>query len=595
MSTKRSWRGGIALIARSVAFGARMRDMSNSPARSAAPVTRIFLIGLSGSGKSTAGRRIAAMLGWAFRDTDALVEQRAGLSVTRLFDERGENAFRALEAGALAEAARDAHTVIATGGGAVLRAANRALMRERGWRVALHVSPSVALARLTQERLRQGRAAPERPLLAGDDPLQRLLALRERRQRYYDEADDAFDTDGLDANTVASRAVAGLVARGLTDGSGSKGAVLSVPVNGQNSEAVVEWGGLAALGARLAGLGLPPRVHLVSDSHAGLLYGPGVLANLAADGFEADLWMLPAGETNKNREQLAALHDWLAGRRAERREAVVALGGGVVGDLAGFAAATYLRGVPLVHVPTTLLAQVDSSIGGKVGINHPLGKNLLGAFYQPRLTLADPATLLTLPERVRTEGWAEVVKHGAALDAEYFATLERERVALRALDPGPVTRTIAESVALKVRVVASDTRERDGGARHLLNYGHTTGHALERVAGYGVFLHGEAVAVGMAAAARIGQRLGLTPPGVVARQDALLEAFGLPRRCPGVAVDALMHAALWDKKTRGGRVRWVLLSGIGAAQVAPDVPGAVVRAALLEVGASDVPDAGGME
>jgi 3-dehydroquinate synthase len=565
-------------------------DPSAAPAAPVAPVTRVFLLGLSGSGKSTVGRRAAALLGWTFLDTDELVEERAGMSIARLFAERGEEAFRALEAEALAEAARAERVVIATGGGVVVRAANRALLRENGWRVALHVSPSTALARLTQERLRAGSAAPERPLLAGDDPLQRLHALRERRQRFYDEADDAVATDGLDAATVAARIVAGLVARGFIGGheTGMVAQIAGSP--GERYEAVVAWGGLATLGVRLAALGLPPRLHLVSDSHVALLYGPPVLAQLAAAGFDADLWTLPAGEASKNREQLAALHDWLAERRAERREAVVALGGGVVGDLAGFAAATYLRGVPLVHVPTTLLAQVDSSIGGKVGINHPLGKNLLGAFHQPTLVLADPATLLTLPERVRTEGWAEVIKHGAALDAASFAALERDADALRALDPAATTRAIAESVELKGRVVESDVHEREGGRRVLLNYGHTIGHALEAMAGYGAWLHGEAVAVGMAVAARVGQRLGLTPPGVVARQDALLKAFGLPLRCPSVPAAALLRAALWDKKVRGGRVHWVLLTELGAARVVGDVPDEVVRAALLDLGANDAPD-----
>ena len=565
-----------------------MASMSETPA---IPVTRVFLVGLSGSGKSTAGRRAAAMLGWGFLDTDTLVEESAGMPIAHIFAEQGEDAFRALEAQALAEVAQHERAVIATGGGAVLRAANRSLMDETGWRVSLHVSPSMALARLTQERLRAGAAAPERPLLAGDDPLHRLHALREQRQRFYDAADEVIETDGLDADMVAARIVAGLVARGLLPGAGAQPVTRRLaPSPAAAHDAVTAWAGLAHLGAHLTSLHLAARLHVVSDSHVGLLYGPGVLAQLVAAGFDADLWMMPAGEASKSREQLDALHDWLAERRAERQEAVVALGGGVVGDLAGFAAATYLRGVPLIHVPTSLLAQVDSSIGGKVGINHPQGKNLIGAFYQPRLILADPATLLTLPGRARTEGWAEVIKHGAALDAAYFAALERDVSALAALEPAAATRAIAESVELKGRVIESDEREGDGGRRQLLNYGHTIGHALEAVAGYGVWLHGEAVAVGMAVAARVGQRMGITPDDVVARQDALLAAFGLPLRCPDVSATALIRAALWDKKTRGGRVRWVLLAGIGEARVVADVPDETVRAALLEVGASDEPD-----
>jgi shikimate kinase / 3-dehydroquinate synthase len=559
-------------------------------------VTRIFLQGLPGSGKTTIGRLAAEILGWAFADTDELVEARAGASVPIIFAEQGEPHFRALEAEALAEVAHRDHVVVATGGGAVTSEGNRTLMRGAGWRVTLDVSPSVALARLADARLRLGPAAPERPLLAGDDPLLRLHALREQRQPYYIAADDGVGTDGRGIHEVAARVVAGLVARGLIAGGRAEAylrRIQSTP--GTAYDAMVEWGGLARLGERLAALALPPRVHLVTDTHVAALYAPGVLAGLRAAGFEAGVWEVPAGEASKSRAQLDALHDWLADRRAERREAVVALGGGVVGDLAGFAAATYLRGVPFVQVPTSLLAQVDASIGGKVGIDHPRGKNLIGAFHQPRLVLADPATLLTLSGRVRTEGWAEVVKHGVALDGAYFVKLERDVAALRALAPAATTAIIAGSVDLKAGVVEADERERDDGRRHLLNYGHTIGHALEAVAGYGAWLHGEAVAVGMAAAAHLGHQLGLTPADLVARQEALLEAFGLPVRCPGVSAAALTRAALWDKKVRGSQVRWVLPTALGAAMVVSDVPDDVVRGALLVVGASDAPDEAGEE
>jgi shikimate kinase/3-dehydroquinate synthase len=560
------------------------------------PVTRLFLLGLSGSGKTTVARLVAEMLGWDYADTDALVEQRAGLPIPRIFADLGEPRFRALEAEVLAEVARREHVVVATGGGIVDRAANRELLRDAGWRVTLDVSPSVALTRLAEARLRLGAAA-ERPLLAGDDPLLRLHALREQRQPRYDAADDIVPTDGRGALEVAARVVAGLVARGLAapDEATTPRTRHVRPAPGIAYEAVVEWGGLARLGERLAALDLPPRLHVVSDTQVAALYGPAALAGLEAAGFAPGLWEVPAGEGSKSRAQLDTLHDWLADRRAERREAVVALGGGVVGDLAGFAAATYLRGVPLVQVPTSLLAQVDASIGGKVGIDHPRGKNLIGAFHQPRLVLADPAVLLTLPHRARTEGWAEVVKHGVALDAAYFVALERDAAALRALRPGAATAAIAGSVDLKAGVVEADEREGDYGRRQLLNYGHTIGHALEAVSGYGVWLHGEAVAVGIAVAAHIGQRLALTPPDLVARQDALLAALGLPTRCPGVSAHALMRAALWDKKVRGGRVRWVLPTALGAATITADVPDEVVRAALLDVGATDAPAAAGEE
>jgi 3-dehydroquinate synthase len=557
---------------------------------STTPPTRLYLLGLPGSGKSTVARLVADLLGWRFVDTDELIVARAGRPIAAIYADDGEPAFRNHEAAALAQAAQMERVVVATGGGIVGRAANRALMAATGWRVALDVAPSVALARLTRAEL--GGELAARPLLAGADPLARLHALRQRRQQWYAEVEEVIATDDRAAPEVAARVVAGLVARGLAPGAVGASATRYVRMSGgAEYDAVVAWGGLAALGERIAELALPARVHVVSDSHVAWLYGDTVLTQLAAAGLDVTLWAMPAGETSKTAGELARLYDWLAERRAERGEAVVALGGGVVGDLAGYAAATYLRGLPLIQVPTSLLAQVDASIGGKVGIDHPRGKNLIGAFHQPRLVLADPATLLTLPPRARREGWAEVVKYGVALDAAYFAALERDADQLAALDPAATTTAIADSVRLKAGVVEGDERESSRGARQLLNYGHTVGHALESVTGYGVWPHGEAVAVGMAAAVRIGARMGVTPPDVVRRQDALLARFGLPLRCPGVSAAALLRATQWDKKVRGGAVRWVLPTAIGAATVRGDVPEEIVRDALLELGADPNPPA----
>ncbi len=345
------------------------------------------------------------------------------------------------------------------------------------------------------------------------------------------------------------------------------------------------WGALASLGERLADLKLPPRLYVVADTTVADLYESAVVENLTRAGFVPYLYRVPPGETSKSREEWSAILDWLAERRAQRNEAVVALGGGVVGDLAGFAAATYLRGMPLAQVPTSLLAQVDASIGGKVGINHPRGKNLIGAFHQPRLVVADPAALLTLAPRQRIEGWAEVVKHGVALDAAYFERIERDADALLALRPAEVTAAVAGSVAIKAGIVAED--ERESGRRALLNYGHTLGHAIEAVTGYGAWLHGEAVAVGMSFAARLGLRAGITPQSVAIRQDALLRRFGLPTRADGLSASDLLRAALWDKKARGGRLRWALPTGLGESALFDDIRENDVRATLLEIGAVD--------
>jgi shikimate kinase / 3-dehydroquinate synthase len=561
--------------------------MNIQPAERAQNIERVFLIGPSGSGKSTVAARVASLLAWDCADTDTEVEQRTGTSIAELFAAVGEPRFRDAEADALATLCARRHVVIATGGGIGDRPENLDRMRARGWIVALAVRPETALNRIVTQ---SGEAEPAalRPMLAGDDPLARMRALHARRADWYRAADETIVSDDLAADEVAARIVAGLVARGALPAGGVSDHVRHVgSAAGTGYDAVVAWGGLASLPERLRALGLPPRLHVVADAQVARLFEPALMAALLRAGFEPLVFRVPAGEASKSRQQLDAIHDWLAERRAERGEALVALGGGVVGDLAGFAAATYLRGLPLIQVPTSLLAQVDASIGGKVAIDHPRGKNLIGVFYAPRLVLADPAALLTMPARQRAEGWAEVVKHGVALDAAYFETLERDAAALLAQQPVPTTQAIAGSVALKAAVVEEDEREGEGGRRHLLNYGHTVGHAIEAVTGYGAWLHGEAVAVGMCAAARLGARLGITPPALAERQEALLRRFGLPTRIEGVAASDLLRAVLWDKKVRGGQVRWVLPAALGTAALVADVPEQAVRAALHEIGAEE--------
>lgn len=546
-------------------------------------VERIILIGPTGGGKTTAGRALAGLLGWRCVDTDNLVAAAAGCDIPTIFARDGEPRFRELECAALAEATEARRMVIATGGGIGDRAENVALMRARGWVVCLAAAPATALARLTREADEVGA---RRPMLAGGDPLERMRALHARRQGWYAAADHTITTDTLDADAVAARIVAEVVTRGLLAPDGAEERVTTIRTSaGDAYDAVVAWGGLATLAARLAERGLPCRVFVVADETVADLYWPALEASLRAGGFDPALYTVPPGEASKSRSQLDAIHDWLIERRAERGEAVIALGGGVVGDLAGFAAATYLRGVPLVQVPTSLLAQVDASIGGKVAIDHPRGKNLIGAFYPPRLVLADPSLLLTLPPRQLTEGWGEVVKHGVALDAAYYARIEEMSEALLRKEPDALTEVIAGSVAIKGAIVAGDEREREGGRRHLLNYGHTIAHAIETVAGYGAWLHGEAVAAGMVAEARLGARLGITPPELVARQDELLQRFGLPTHADGLSATALLRACLWDKKVRGGAVRWVLPTALGSARLVSDVSDGDVRAALLAVGA----------
>jgi 3-dehydroquinate synthase len=309
--------------------------------------------------------------------------------------------------------------------------------------------------------------------------------------------------------------------------------------------------------------------------HARVLEG-----RLSDAGLKTALAVLPPGEETKSLTFTAGLYDRLAELPADRNTLVVAVGGGVVGDLAGFAAATYNRGLPLLMVPTTLLAMVDSSVGGKVGVNHPRGKNLIGAFHQPAGVWIDTAFLDTLPPREFRSGLAEVVKYGVILDADFFEVLEASAGAILDRDPDRLRVFIARSCRLKADVVEKDERE-ETGLRAVLNYGHTFAHAFEAVAGYGTWLHGEAVAAGMVCASRLAERLGRVPDGLTRRQAQLLETFGLPTApLPGWPADSLIDAMRRDKKASGGSLRFVLPTRLGHVELVEGVPESLVREVL---------------
>lgn len=356
-----------------------------------------------------------------------------------------------------------------------------------------------------------------------------------------------------------------------------------IPVNlGPRSYSiVVECGVLDTVGARLVALGVGARAALVSDAAVLRLYGKTVTRSLERAGVTVALVEVPEGETAKTLAVAERCWDALLAAGLDRTSTVLALGGGAVGDVAGFAAATYMRGVNFVQLPTTVLAQVDASIGGKTAIDHPKAKNLIGAFHQPRLVLCDPATTLTLSQREFSSGLAEIVKHGVVLDAGYFAEVEGEAAALRARELPALERIIGGSCRLKASIVERDEREAE--LRHVLNYGHTIGHALEAVTGYARFVHGEAVSLGLVAEARLARRLGVCREAAVERQERLLAAVGLPIRAGSVDGDAVCDAIARDKKARDGRVPFVLAPEIGTFRLVYDVPRAEILGALEEL------------
>jgi 3-dehydroquinate synthase len=324
---------------------------------------------------------------------------------------------------------------------------------------------------------------------------------------------------------------------------------------------------LEQTGFLLAGLKLSPSCLLVTNATVGPLYASRVEASLQEAGFNSQTVVVPEGEAAKSLAVAARLYDAALEAGLDRQSAVIALGGGIVGDVAGFGAATFLRGVPFVQIPTTILAQVDASVGGKVAVNHPLGKNLVGAFHQPRLVVSDLATLATLPLREVKAGLAEVIKYGVIADAGFFAYLEEKVAAALALEPAVLAEIVYHSCLIKAHIVEKD--ECEGGLRAILNFGHTLGHALETLTGYGALHHGEAVAVGMVAAARLAQARGWLAAVEVGRLLNLLKQTGLPVAIPPLEQESLLKAIERDKKTRGGTLHMVLPRRIGKVEVVP--------------------------
>jgi 3-dehydroquinate synthase len=354
--------------------------------------------------------------------------------------------------------------------------------------------------------------------------------------------------------------------------------IVPVRLGARSYTIVVEVGALAKTGDHLRPLGLGAKAALVTDPAIRTLHGDVVSDSLRTAGFSVTDVDLPEGEAAKTLAIAERCWDALLAAGLDRSSTVIALGGGAVGDVAGFVAATYMRGMNFVQVPTTVLAQVDASIGGKTAIDHPRAKNLIGAFHQPRLVLTDPRTVLTLSEREFRSGLAEMVKHGIVLEAAYFADIERSAAALGRREPEVLERLIGGSCRLKASVVERDEREAE--LRAVLNYGHTIGHALEAVTGYREWTHGEAVSLGIVAEARLARRLGLAADDTVTRQERLLGAVGLPTALPRLDVDAVLAAVARDKKARDGRIPFVLAPSIGSFRLVYDVTADDVRAVL---------------
>ena len=357
----------------------------------------------------------------------------------------------------------------------------------------------------------------------------------------------------------------------------SAGSVVSVQLPGSPYDITIQPGLLQEIGEILARLSPARKVAIVTDSHVGPLYRKVLESSLVAAQVEGIFATIPAGETYKTMEYLLPAYDHFLGAKLERGTPVVALGGGVIGDMAGFVAATVLRGVPFVQIPTTLLAMVDASVGGKTGVNHAVGKNLIGAFHQPIAVLADPALLKTLPSRELRGGLAECIKHDCIRDADGFAALETNITRALSLDLDYLTKLVAHNVAIKARVVEADPFER--GERAHLNFGHTFGHAIETLSQY-KYSHGESVALGMTAAVHASSALGMLPESSRKRIVDVIELAGLPTRGLTLNPQEIVEAMIFDKKVKAGKVRFILLDQIGHAVVRDDLPPSLVLEAV---------------
>lgn len=500
-------------------------------------MSKIFLYGPSGSGKSTSGKLLAESLSISAIDLDTAIEAQAGRGIPAIFQSEGEAGFRLIEAevlGTLLNAEQDC--VLMLGGGTLLGQANRELVEQAGPVICLRAAPETLLRRLNQD-------PNKRPLLC-QNLWENLQALIRERGSHYDSFERQVDTSLLSPEETVHELQVDLGRFNI------RGMGADYPVH-------IEAGNLDRIGEHLRAINMKGPIALVGDGNTAPLYGQRAVNSLQASGFEVSLLQIPAGEEHKTLATISELWQGFLQAGLERGSTVIALGGGVVGDLAGFAAATYLRGVAWVNVPTTLLAMVDAGLGGKTGADLPQGKNLIGAFHAPRLVVADAELLQTLPLNEVRNGMAETLKHGIIADPVLYQMC-------RGVDFTNIYQNLAlirRSVGVKVKVILADPYEK--GLRETLNFGHTIGHGVEKASAYRVS-HGEAVAIGMVAEARLAEKVGLAKVGLADEIAATLNYAGLPTEIPaGMQREQILAAMYLDKKRAAGKIRFALPEAIG--------------------------------
>jgi len=510
-----------------------------------------FLTGIMGSGKSTVGEELAQQLGWTFIDADNVIEVQAGKTISEIFHDEGEAYFRSVEKEIIRKLLSTDDAVIALGGGALEDAETRKKVSETGQVIWLQVNPETAANRVVR--------STNRPLLAEANDqesvtgmLQSILA---ERRKNYATADLIIDAEKMSPETIVETILekTEFSPIGLTENQ-----IASTEKYGY--DVIVKQGMLTLLGKYLKKYDFSSNVALITDSNVSQLYQQQVVGSLENAGYSVTSKVLPTGEATKTLESLEKLYIHFSKAHLDRKSPVIALGGGVIGDLAGYFAASYLRGIPLIHVPTSLLAQVDSSIGGKVGINLTAGKNLVGAFYKPTLVFSDVNTLFTLPEREWRTGLGEVMKYGFIGNPEIFKLLESE---------SDFVKIVKICIQRKLNIVQQDFKE--GGLRKILNFGHTLGHALEQVTHYNLVTHGEAVYWGMIGALSLSNQAGKLSPLALETSLEILKRFDFKLPPFDINTDEIFQALRSDKKRLDGTIHWILLEDIGKPIIATDV------------------------